>query len=186
MCNASDGTVGDTAPRLSVPQAQAQLAGWCTVSSPLILGFDIANQTEYDRWFPFLSNPRALHIQSAWAGSAGRLVQSGPTFTTRVPHGTTCEDMKDTRDLPEWTVWSKPLTGTDDGSTAMVAALVLNTRQDKPANVTVSLDDLGMSGSGAVKGTEVWSGEATELPNATHLHVSLPPGGHHWVVLKAA
>ena len=87
MCNASNGTVGDTAPRLSVSQGKAQLAGWCMVSSPLILGFDLANATEYDRWFPFLSNPRALSIQSAWADSTGRLVSSGQTFTTRVPHG---------------------------------------------------------------------------------------------------
>ena len=36
MCNASDGTVGDTAPRLSLEQGKAQLAGWCTVSSPLV------------------------------------------------------------------------------------------------------------------------------------------------------
>jgi hypothetical protein len=186
MCNASDGTVGDTAPRLSISQGQAQLAGWCTVSSPLILGFDLANETEYDQWFPFLSNPRALHIQSTWAGSAGRLVRSGPAFTTRVPHGATCEDMKDTRDLPEWTVWSKPLTSTEDGATAMVAALVLNTRQDKPANVTLSLGELGLSdGGGTVKETEVWSGEVTKLLNTTHFHVSLPPGRHRWVVLEA-
>ena len=179
MCNASDGTVGDTAPRLSVPQGQAQLAGWCTVSSPLILGFDLANETEYDRWFPFLSNTLALKIQAAWAGSAGRLVSSGPTFRTRVPHGTTCEDMKDTRDLPEWTVWSKPLSST------AVAALVLNTRQDKPANVTVSLADLGVRSAGsAVKETEVWSGKVAALqPSATDLRVPLPPGGHRWVVL---
>ena len=39
MCNASDGTVhGDSAPRLSFEQGQAQFAGWSTVSSPLILG----------------------------------------------------------------------------------------------------------------------------------------------------
>ena len=55
MCNASDGTAGDSAPRLSFEQAQAQLAGWCTVSPPLILGFDLANETEYNRWWPLLS-----------------------------------------------------------------------------------------------------------------------------------
>ena len=157
------------------------------MSSPLILGFDMANDTEYDRWFPFLSNPRALHIQSTWAGSAGRLVRAGPTFTTRVPHGTTCEDMKDTHDLPEWTIWSKPLTNLEDGGTAaVVAALVLNTRQDLPANVTVALHDLGVSEGGrTVKETEVWSGDVAILTR-TDLHVSLPPGGHRWVILEVA
>ena len=119
-------------------------------------------------------------------GSAGRLVSSGQTFTTRVPHGTTCEDMKDTRDLPEWTVWSKPLSS----AARKVALLVLNTRQDKPANVTVSLADIGVrsgaGGDGEVKQTDVWSGEVTKLQqNTTCVHVSLPPGGHHWVILES-
>ena len=187
MCNASDGTVGDTAPRLSFEQGQAQLAGWCTVSSPLILGFDLANETEYDRWFPLLSNPLALKIQSDWAGSAGRLVKSGPTFVTRVPHGATCEDMKDTRHLPEWTVWSKPLlplSSNVTGIKATVAMLVINTRQDKPAKLTVPLSDLGLAHSNVVKKTDVWSGDSTELRNITELDVSLAPGGHMWVILE--
>jgi hypothetical protein len=137
LCNASDGTVGDTGPRLSLEQGKAQFAGWCTVSSPLVLGgslgyisrtelvllthgrvdgragFDMANQTEYDRWFPLLSNPRALSIQAAWAGSAGKLVASGGNFTTIVPHGCSCEAMSDVKGLPEWTVWrrARPLPG---------------------------------------------------------------------------
>ena len=45
-CGAGDGTVGDTAPRLTLEQGMAQFAAWCTVSSPLILGFDLANETE--------------------------------------------------------------------------------------------------------------------------------------------
>ena len=51
-------------------------------------------------------------------------------------------------------------------------ALVLNTRQDKPANVTVSLADLGVlrGAGGAVKETEVWSGDVAELqPGAFYL-----------------
>jgi hypothetical protein len=185
MCNASDGTVGDSAPRLSFEQAQAQLAGWCTVSSPLILGFDLANETEYNRWWPLLSNQRALGIQSAWAGSAGRLVaQARRNFTTRVPHGCTCEDMKDTRSLPEFTVWSKPLVA----SGAKVAALVINTRQDQSASISVSFSELGLLRSSAeteeVGATEVWSGEVEKL-KGSEWQVVLPAGGHRWVILEA-
>lgn len=186
MCNASDGTAGDSAPRLSFEQGQAQLAGWCTVSSPLILGFDLANETEYNRWWPLLSNQRALGIQGAWAGSAGRLVtQARHNFTTRVPHGCTCEDMKDTRSLPEFTVWSKPLLA----SGAKVAALAINTRQDQPTTISVSFSELGLLRSSTetdvgVTETEVWSGEVAKLENS-EWQVALPAGGHRWVILEA-
>jgi hypothetical protein len=54
--------VGDTAPRLSLEQGKAEFAAWCTVSSPLILGFDLGNSTEYDRWFPVITNTLALQV----------------------------------------------------------------------------------------------------------------------------
>ena len=184
MCNSSDGTVGDSAPRLSLEQGKAQFAGWCSVSSPLVLGFDLANETEYDRWWPILSNPRALSIQAAWAGSAGRLVEQSPlNFTTRVPHGCTCEDMKDTRALPEWTAWAKPLVV---GGSTRVAALVINTRQDKPTTVTVALSALGLPPSrrNNPTETEVWSGEVRKL-TGDDWTVALPAGGHRWVIIEA-
>ena len=183
MCNASDGTAGDTGPRLSMEQAKAQFAGWCTVSSPLVLGFDMANETEYDRWFPLLSNPRALAIQAAWAGSAGKLVASGSNFTTIVPHGCSCEAMSDVKDLPEWTVWSKPLAAAGTS----VAALVINTRQDKPASVSVPLAALGVHPSPVhpPKATEVWSGVGSAVQGA-EWKVDLGPGGHRWVIFDSA
>ena len=183
LCNASDGTTGDTGPRLSMEQAKAQFAGWCTVSSPLVLGFDMANETEYDRWFPLLSNPRALAIQAAWAGSAGKLVASGGNFTTIVPHGCSCEAMSDVKALPEWTVWSKPLAAAGTS----VAALVINTRQDKPASVSVPLAALGVHPSPVhpPKATEVWSGVGSAVQGA-EWKVDLGPGGHRWVIFDSA
>ena len=62
MCNASDGTAGDSAPRLSFEQGQAQLAGWCTVSSPLILGFDMLDDSKMTRVWDLITN-----TEGAWA-----------------------------------------------------------------------------------------------------------------------
>ena len=90
--------------------------------------------------------------------------------------------MKDTRALPEWTVWAKPLvTG---GS--KVAALVINTRQDKPATVKVALSALGLPPSlrDGPTATEVWRGEVSRLVGDTW-KVVLPPGGHRWVIIDA-
>lgn len=40
-CGPNDGTKGDTAARLTLEQGKAEFAAWCSVSSPLILGFDV-------------------------------------------------------------------------------------------------------------------------------------------------
>ena len=39
------------------------------------------------------------------------IAASDENVTTVVPHGASCEDRKDTRALPSWTVWGKPLSG---------------------------------------------------------------------------
>ena len=88
--------------------------------------------------------------------------------------------MKDRRDLPEWTVWSKPLAAQGK----RVAALVINTRQDKPAAVTVPLAALGLALSTAVTEIEVWTGNTTQLHGATTWEVLLPAGGHRWVMFE--
>ena len=151
------------------------------MSSPLILGFDLGNDTEYARWFPIVSNPLALRIQSSWAGLAGRLVQvSEHTFRSVVPHGCTCEDMKDTRDLPTYTVWGKPV------SKNAWALTAINSVQGEQM-ITVQLADLGLSPP--LKVTDVWTGEATFVAaGAAGWNVSLAPagapGGHRFVLLE--
>jgi hypothetical protein len=87
--------------------------------------------------------------------------------------------MKDSRELPEWTVWAKPLAA--DGS--KVAALAINTRQDEPAALSVSLAALGLVHSEA-KGTDVWSGVTTST-SGPEWKVSLPSGGHQWMIFEA-
>ena len=187
LCNASDGTVGDSAPRFTVEQGKAEFAAWCSVSSPLILGFDLGSETEYDRWFPIISHPLALTIHAAYSQSAGKgpyitgrfLAQSTRTITTIVPHGCTCEDMKDTRALPSWTVWGKPINSTSWALTA------INTDQEKEAAVTVELGAIGL-GEGGVQETDVWTGKAVLYEKAKTWAAVLPPGGHRFVVLSSS
>jgi hypothetical protein len=142
----------------------------------------MGNNTEYDTWWPILSNKLALEIQGNWAGLAGRLVSSGPGFTTVVPHGASCEDMKDTRTLPSWSVWGKPLTR---GRFAITA---VNSLLNASAAIAVDLSELGLGGPGgkaAVSVTEVWSGDRRKLAaGATQWTVTLPPQGHAFVILQ--
>eukprot|EP00729_Bicosta_minor_P020036 gene20036-7338_t len=166
MCNKSDGTVGDTGPRLSLEQGKAEFAAWCSVSSPLILGFDIGNETEYNRWFPVIANQLALRIQASWAGLAGKLVQaSSQTFKTVVPHGCTCEDMKDTRDLPTYSVWGKP--------TQEIRVMLADLHGLKRR---IKVTDVWTGATKTVADTDVWT--ATLAPAGQ-------PGGHTFVLIEA-
>ena len=191
LCNATDGTVGDSAPRLSVEQGRAQFAAWCTVSSPLILGFDLGNETEYATWFPIVTNPLALRIQAAYvANTTGVLLaRDAATITTTVPHGASCEDMKDSRALPRWTLVGKPIAPFAPGSgtkTTSWALTAINTDQAKPSSVSVALSAIGMAGAIAVTETDVWTGKETLVrPSDGRYVVSLPPGGHRFVVLES-
>ena len=50
--------------RLTVEEAKGSFGAWCAISSPLILSFDVANLTEYDTWWPVVSNTRAIAIHN--------------------------------------------------------------------------------------------------------------------------
>eukprot|EP01052_Picozoa_sp_SAG31_P020977 SAG31_NODE_1600_length_7791_cov_15.201508_5_plen_214_part_00 len=178
-CGPDDGTKGDTGPRLTFEQGKAEFAAWCTVSAPLVLGFDTGNTTEYDRWFPILSNKRALAVQADWAGLAGRLIaQSDENVTTVVPHGASCEDMKDTRALPAWTVWGKPLTG------GRYAVAAINTMADAPATISIPLVEFGLGKKTAIE-VDVWTGAMQQLPSS-RWEATLPQGSgtHVWKILQ--
>jgi hypothetical protein len=181
LCGAKDGTVGDTGPRLSLEQGKAQFAAWCSVSSPLILGFDLANETEYDRWWPVISNPTALAVQADWAGLAGRLVAAGPDFRTAVPHGASCETLDFASGhvaeaLPGWSVFGKPLSR---GRYALTAInLLLNTS----AAAVVDLAPLGLPTTGVFE-TDVWTGAKTPVRPGGSWVATLGPGAHRFVIL---
>merc|ERR1712139_379067 len=89
-------------PRLSFEEEQTLFATWAIISSPLVLSFDITNDTEVERLWPIIANKKALSINSQWAGEAGHVLKrSGETFTP-----TACKK-KET--FPNWVVWSKRL-----------------------------------------------------------------------------
>ena len=52
---------------------------WCTVSSPLILGFDMNNSATMDRVWTTITNHDALSVSSAWFGHPGTLIRAYPS-----------------------------------------------------------------------------------------------------------
>ena len=114
-------------------------------------------------------------------GLAGKLLQAGPTFTTVVPHGCTCEDMKDTRNLPSHSVWGKPVKATAPGKKAWAITAINSVDKEQP--ISVALSSLGMGATSVVQETDVWTGKKSAVDSLAW-HTLLPPGSHRFVLLE--
>ncbi len=168
-----------TPHRMTFSDAQASFAMWSATSQPLILSFDVRNATEMGMWFPIVSNRIALAINSMWAGSAGALVaQSQGQWQGPVYHGAGCE-VHFTRNLPEWTVWAKPLNET------AVAVVAVNTLNSTTASFSVPFVTLGLPPAAmTAAATDVWTGEALPAATGSKYTFSLAPSSHVFVVLS--
>merc|ERR1711953_838789 len=92
---------------LSLVESRSHFAAWCVTSSPLILGFDLTNQSLLEEVYPVISNVRAIAINQAWHGHPGRLVRnSSHTITLHVLHGAPCDCCDDLSTCS--TVWKAP------------------------------------------------------------------------------
>ena len=135
-----------------------------------------------------LSNKLALSVQASWAGLAGRLLQAGPAFRTVVPHGASCEDMKDTRSLPSYSVWGKPVAaggrggghGAGGGGRRSWAVTAINSVASAQP-IRVELAALGLTG--AVTATDVWTGKKTDVAGGAW-QCTLAAGAHQFVLLE--
>ena len=66
--------VGNFEPEAQFPNAsvsamdRSHFGAWCTVSAPLILGFDLTNSTTIDRVWSLITNDEAIAVSQTWAG----------------------------------------------------------------------------------------------------------------------
>lgn len=164
--------------RMSVMEAQGSFAAWCVVSLPLTLSFDIANLTEYDTWWPIVSNTRAIAINQAWNGSPGGLAaQSNVSFNALVYHGSACE-VSSNRSMPQWTVWAKPLA--DAAGSVAVAAL---NSWESDVEVSVPLSALGLAPGVTADALDVWTGKAAGQFSGSWVVPALASHDSRFVVL---
>ena len=116
---------------LTAAENRAHFAAWAIVSSPLVLSFDVRNNTLMDEMWPLISNTEILEVNAAWAGSAGALLFEDDSRVAWDHCGTApgispCS-------AAAWQVWSKPLPG---GGAAL---LILNHKDAGAVNVSVPL-----------------------------------------------
>lgn len=136
---------------------EAHFALWAVTSSPLILGFDL--RVPVPQLVALVSNAAALHVNDAYAGSAGDFVRNASAVE----------------------LWAKPLGG---GS---AAAVVVNRATDAGAPVPflVRLSELPGLPAGATTclATDVWSGAGA--PAHGHFTPSVAPQSAAFVVFSS-
>ena len=59
---------------LSVAEWRSHFGAWAVNSSPLILSFDLANETVLDSVWPFVTNMEAIAVNQAWSGHPGAVL----------------------------------------------------------------------------------------------------------------
>merc|ERR1719375_2011833 len=106
-------------PRLSFVEEQTLFAAWAIMSSPLVLSFDITNDTEVERLWPIIANKRALDINTQWAGEAGHVLKRSAEYVRKQD----CRSSSDGSFLfPSYVVWAKRLSNPPDS----IATLAIN------------------------------------------------------------
>ena len=164
--------------RLTYEQAQGHFGAWCVVSSPLILGFDMSNMTEYDTWWPIVSNTEAIAVNQLYNGEAGHLVaMSSSTYNGPVSMGCLCEATRPSFTLPTWSVWGKSLPNNQ------FAAIALNTLLDTNANFTITTEQLGFAAGATLQVRDIFAHE--DLPAITGTwNVNLGPSGSQFLLFS--
>jgi len=150
--------------KLSMIQSRTHFAAWCITSSPLVLGFDLTNQTLIEAAFPIISNERAISVNQAWAGHPGKLLrESQQHFEALASHyaDNLCENGKPEKctkmSFPLWQLWAKPLPAPGPAH----AVLLINL-SPRPQNLTLTLHDVDADWELATA-TEVWEGSEFEI-----------------------
>jgi hypothetical protein len=167
--------------RLTYDEALAHFNAWAVLSSPLILGLDLTNTSEYDMWWPIISNTEAIAINQAWAGEAGHLVAaSSAMYEGPIYAGCLCEATRaaGSYPIPMWTVWGKPLPG------GLFAAIAINTMPDRGAETSVTSAQLGFPAGATLAVRDVAA--HADLPDIVGgvWNISLGPRGSQFLLFK--
>jgi len=188
-----DGTCGAKSGKrrvggLNQNQSKAHFGAWCVVSSPLILGHNLADDSQYDQAWPIISNKAALKVNQAWNGvDPGRLITKANTSMQNLSlyHGAGCECVWGGQSLPEWTVWGKQL----DIAGLEAATIAINFSDEViPAKtITVSARQIFTDTSTFSTEEDIWGGGSPrkyQKPQAVWEVPELAPQSSYFVILR--
>ena len=69
-CNCGP-TMEDPCPPLTVTEARSHFGAWAIVSSPLVLGFNLSDDTQMSLHWETISNQHAIEVNQDYAGFSG-------------------------------------------------------------------------------------------------------------------
>lgn len=134
---------------LSVVESRSHFGAWIITSSPLILGFDLADEALVKSVWAIIGNEAAIAVNQRWAGHPGFLLWSSKeTFHALVTHGAEDERGPTSWQVPVAQVWAKPQPN------KAFAVLLLNLSNSK-RTITFQLEELGFLGGAEVM--DIWA-----------------------------
>ena len=77
--------VGNLQGSLAAAESRTHYGAWCIVSSPLILGVDLRNDTTMASIWPYISNKEAIQVNQQWAGDPGRFLNLSSSSSSSAP-----------------------------------------------------------------------------------------------------
>jgi hypothetical protein len=158
---------------LSHSEARAHFATWCVLSSPLVLGLDLTNETAMSWVWDTIANERAIAVNQMYVGDAGRMV---------LAHGKV--HMGGLGQHAATMVFAKTIAkAAGQGKGAhQVAVVVLNNHgmpfsPDINANVSIPTKTLGINCGAGCTVTDVWSGKTVGGSGAAPVTATLTASG---------
>jgi alpha-galactosidase len=165
--------------RLTEAESRAQFAAFALLSSPLVLGFDVGNETERLLWGGIVTHANTLAINALWDGEAGRLVaQSSTMWTGPVFVGGVCELLQ-TYTMPNWMVIGKRLEhNPTDGTTTKFAAVMIVGDYAGSVDFSAPLSAMGFAPGVSVSSVDGWTNADTgDITTSWEESGVVAPGG---------
>lgn len=173
--------------RLTDAEFRAQFASFAVISSPLVLGFDVSNETERLLWQDIVTHENTLSINALWDGEAGRLVaKSDNNWTGAVFVGGVCE-LQQIYTMPLWMVVGKRIEhSTSDGTTTKFAAVMIVGDYAGAVDFTAPLSSMGFAPGVTVSSVDGWTGANTgDVTNSwVETGITAPGGLYRIFTLK--
>jgi len=168
---------------MNLNESKTHFALWCITSSPLILGFDMANTTVYDELYPIITNPRALAINQRWAGWPGSLSKNSSTYFDALTYRGAEHFDPRLQNYATWQIWNKPLPA--QSGYHLEAVLIINL-SDGPQDVPLKYADVNPAFGEKVVATDVWTGEPMSMPDGSTTFRGIQSHDSVFILLSAS
>eukprot|EP01084_Bolivina_argentea_P126410 223831_1 len=160
------GNIGPQQKATAYSMDRSHFGAWCTVSAPLIIGYDVTNSNKTDLVWDILTNTEAIAVSQTWAGHPGTLLTQSEEIlyyeypkeikervkidNAKYSHVPSIRDAStDGVTMATWQVWGKPQ---NNGKWAVI---LLNFNGNSSADLTLDFSKIpGMKSTVTIR--SIW------------------------------